>query len=127
MNAKILIGLRTLSEKGAPLKYLCETHALVEGKSRGFEVDGVQLLAVRRAGQLYAYLNRCPHRNVPLEWKADQFLDASASLIQCATHGALFLIESGECIAGPCEGKYLSAVSCGEDAQGIWVNLPEQD
>ena len=87
----------------------------------------MQLFAVRRAGQLYAYLNRCPHRNVPLEWEADQFLDASASLIQCATHGALFLVESGECIAGPCEGKHLRTVSCGEDAQGIWVNLPEQD
>ncbi|MDE1196059.1 MAG: Rieske (2Fe-2S) protein [Pseudomonas sp.] len=109
------------------MEYLCNGDDLAEGKSRGFDVDGLQLLAVRRAGQVHVYRNRCPHRGVPLEWHPDQFLDASASLIQCATHGALFLIESGECIAGPCEGKYLSAIDCGEDAQGIWINPPEQD
>ncbi|TDV47414.1 nitrite reductase/ring-hydroxylating ferredoxin subunit [Pseudomonas graminis] len=104
------------------LKYLCDSAALMEGKSLGFEVDEIRILAVRRAGQVYAYANRCPHRGVALEWQADEFLDASASLIQCATHGALFLIESGECVAGPCEGKSLRAIDCGEDAQGIWIN-----
>lgn len=109
------------------LKYLCEAHELIEGKSRGFDVGGVQLLAIRRGGHVYVYQNRCPHRNVPLEWHADEFLDSSASLIQCATHGALFLIESGECIAGPCEGKFLSAVDCGEDAGGVWVSSASRD
>lgn len=109
------------------LNYLCDKNVLAEGQSRGFEIAGLQLLAVRRAGQVYAYQNRCPHRAVTLHWQPDRFLDASASLIQCATHGALFLIESGECIAGPCEGKFLSAIECGEDTQGIWVKLPEQD
>jgi nitrite reductase/ring-hydroxylating ferredoxin subunit len=106
---------------------LCNANGLAEGSSRGFDVDGLRLLAVRRAGRVYVYQNRCPHRGVPLEWHPDQFLDPSASLIQCATHGALFLIESGECVAGPCEGKSLSALACGEDAQGIWVNPPRQD
>lgn len=87
----------------------------------------MKLLAVRRAGQVYVYRNRCPHRGVALEWHADEFLDPSASLIQCATHGALFLIESGECIAGPCEGKSLSVIDSAENPQGIWINLPAQD
>lgn len=104
------------------LKYLCDSAALREGKSLGFEVDEIRILAVRRAGQVYVYANRCPHRGVALEWQADEFLDASASLIQCATHGALFLIESGECVAGPCEGKSLRAIDCGEDGHGIWIN-----
>ncbi len=47
----------------------------------------------------------------------------SASLIQCATHGALFLIESGECVAGPCAGQFLAALDSREDEQGIWVEL----
>ncbi|WP_456293145.1 Rieske (2Fe-2S) protein [Pseudomonas sp. AK106] len=104
------------------MKYLCDSAALMEGKSLGFEVDELRILAVRRAGQVYVYANRCPHRGVALEWQADEFLDASASLIQCATHGALFLIESGECVAGPCEGKSLRAIACDEDAKGIWIN-----
>ena len=104
------------------LKYLCDSAALIEGKSLGFNVDELRILAVRRAGRVYVYTNRCPHRGVELEWQADEFLDASASLIQCATHGALFLIETGECVAGPCEGSSLRAMECGEDAQGIWIN-----
>ena len=103
------------------MKFLCAPQQLIEGQSRGFLLDGLKLFAVRRDGQVYAYQNRCPHRGVPLEWQPDQFLDHSNSLIQCATHGALFLIESGECVAGPCAGQSLKALPCREDAAGIWV------
>jgi nitrite reductase/ring-hydroxylating ferredoxin subunit len=104
---------------------LCAPDELAEGQSRGFEMSGEKLFAVRKDGQLYAYRNRCPHRGIPLEWLPDQFLDASASLIQCATHGALFLIESGECVAGPCAGQSLQELAIREDDQGIWVDLNE--
>ncbi|SEM91868.1 Ferredoxin subunit of nitrite reductase or a ring-hydroxylating dioxygenase [Pseudomonas sp. ok272] len=103
------------------MKFLCTSAELVESHSRGFEIDGRKLFAVRREGRVYLYENRCPHRGVSLEWQPDQFLDPSASLIQCATHGALFLIENGECVAGPCEGQSLNALACREDSQGIWV------
>ncbi|WP_263144649.1 Rieske (2Fe-2S) protein [Pseudomonas sp. RIT-PI-AD] len=100
---------------------LCAPDALAEGQSRGFQLGNIRLLAVRRHGQAYVYENRCPHRHVPLEWQADGFLDDSGSLIRCATHGALFLIESGECVAGPCAGDALHALACREDDQGLWV------
>ncbi len=100
---------------------LCAPNELTEGQSRGFELAELKLLVVRREGQVYAYQNRCPHRGIPLEWQPDQFLDHSNSLIQCATHGALFLIESGECVAGPCSGQSLEALNCREDADGIWI------
>ncbi|UFQ96862.1 Rieske (2Fe-2S) protein [Pseudomonas wenzhouensis] len=100
---------------------LCAPNELTEGQSRGFLIDQMSLFAVRRGGQVYAYLNRCPHRGVALEWQVDDFLDDSGSLIRCATHGALFLIESGECVAGPCEGQALRGLECREDAHGIWI------
>lgn len=106
------------------MKFLCTADHLVESQSRGFVVEGLKLLAVRRDGQVFVYQNRCPHRAVPLEWKPDQFLDPSGSLIQCATHGALFLIESGECVAGPCAGQSLNVIACHEDADGIWISPP---
>lgn len=105
------------------MKFLCQGTALADASSRGFDIDGQKLFAVRRGGQVYVYLNRCPHRGVSLEWKPDQFLDPSNSLIQCATHGALFLIEDGECVAGPCAGQSLTAIPSREDAQGIWISL----
>ncbi|BAN50611.1 Rieske (2Fe-2S) protein [Metapseudomonas resinovorans] len=100
---------------------LCRPVELAEGQSRGFVVDGLKLLLVRRRGQVHAYENRCPHRGIPLDWAPDQFLDQSGSLIQCAAHGALFLIESGECVTGPCAGDFLEALECSEDAEGIWL------
>jgi nitrite reductase/ring-hydroxylating ferredoxin subunit len=103
------------------MKRLCAPHELAEGQSRGFEIAGDKLFAVRKDGRVFAYRNRCPHRGIPLEWLPDQFLDHSASLIQCATHGALFLIDSGECVAGPCAGQALEAVACTENHDGIWV------
>nr|WP_288356654.1 Rieske (2Fe-2S) protein [uncultured Pseudomonas sp.] len=102
---------------------LCAPDELPEAQSRGFRVEDMQLFAVRKGGEVFVYRNRCPHRGVPLEWQADQFLDPSASLIQCARHGALFLIESGECVAGPCEGKTLRPIDSREDGEGIWVDL----
>ncbi|WP_439850571.1 Rieske (2Fe-2S) protein [Pseudomonas syringae] len=109
------------------MRVLCTSSQLPEAQSRGFEVGEHKLLAIRRQGQVFIYRNRCPHRGIGLEWQADQFLDSSASLIQCATHGALFLIENGECVAGPCEGQSLTAIGCREDDQGIWVELPQDD
>ena len=89
---------------------LCAPSELTEGQSRGFLLERLNLLAVRKDGRVHAYLNRCPHRGVPLEWQADRFLDDSGSLIQCATHGALFDIDSGRCISGPCFDEHLVAV-----------------
>ncbi len=86
---------------------LCRVEELPEGSARGFEAGGEPVFAVRRFGEVYAYRNSCPHIGVPLEWLPDQFLDSEGELIQCATHGALFLIETGLCVAGPCTGEAL--------------------
>lgn len=105
---------------------LCSSDELVEGQSRGFLIDSLQLFVVRKHGQVYAYRNRCPHRSIGLQWQPDAFLDDSASLIRCATHGALFLIDTGECVAGPCAGQALQALTCREEANGIWLIPADQ-
>ncbi|MET0377856.1 MAG: Rieske (2Fe-2S) protein [Spongiibacteraceae bacterium] len=91
---------------------LCPLDAIDPAGAKGFEVDGYSLLVVRRDRQLFAYHNRCPHLGVELNWLPDQFLDRDGELIQCATHGALFLIDGGRCIAGPCRGKSLQPIPC---------------
>jgi nitrite reductase/ring-hydroxylating ferredoxin subunit len=82
-----------------------------EGTSKGIEVENSYLFAVKKDGELFLYFNRCPHLGTPLEWEEDRFLDADGALIQCSTHGALFQIEDGHCLVGPCKGKYLQKVS----------------
>lgn len=100
---------------------LCAATDVPEGQSKGLNLQGQRLLAVRKDGTVHVYENRCPHRGIPLEWQPDQFLDSSGSLIQCATHGALFLIESGECVAGPCAGQALRVLPITEKDGIIWL------
>lgn len=81
-----------------------------EGQSKGIELKNAYLFAVKRDGQIFLYRNSCPHLGTPLEWEEDTFLDPDGALIQCATHGALFEIETGRCIAGPCLGQHLQKI-----------------
>ena len=81
-----------------------------EGQSKGLETAGAYLFAVKKDDQVYLYRNSCPHLGTPLEWEEDTFLDPDGALIQCATHGALFEIETGRCISGPCLGQHLQRI-----------------
>lgn len=90
---------------------LCHIDDIEEGKSKGFEVGDKTVFAVKKDAIIYVYQNRCPHLGVELEYQEDQFLDQDGALIQCSTHGALFLIEDGSCIAGPCIGEQLTPIS----------------
>lgn len=87
---------------------LCHIDDITEGQSKGFSVNGQDLFAVKKMGKVYIYDNHCPHVGVNLEWLPDQFLDNDGCLIQCSMHGALFTIENGHCIAGPCQGDALT-------------------
>ncbi len=108
--------------------FLCQYSELKEGQAKGFVINGnktdsTSVLAVKKGGEIYLYKNICPHRGINLDWLPDQFLDADKAFIRCATHGALFLIESGECIAGPCAGSALIPVSMAHTAKGLYALL----
>ena len=97
---------------------LCRLDDLPEGQSRGFALDPdahyADLLVVRARTGIYAYRNRCPHTGAPMEWEPDRFLDFSNTLIQCGIHGALFRVEDGYCIAGPCARQSLQRIAVTE-------------
>lgn len=69
------------------------------------------IFIVKHGDCFYAYLNRCPHARLPLNWLPDRFLDHEERYIQCANHGARFNIEDGGCVAGPCAGRSLTPVA----------------
>ncbi len=84
---------------------------LPDNSAKGLELNQRKLFAVHCQGNIYLYENRCPHKGIPLEWLPDTFLDVEKQFIQCSTHGALFTVDQGFCIAGPCSGASLTAVS----------------
>lgn len=99
--------------------------------SKGFDVelDGEWLsgFVVRKHGGVHAYRNRCPHTGASLEWQPDQFLDIGDSFIQCALHGALFSIEDGRCLRGPCVGQHLQPLAIRLHDDAVWLIEPGSD
>lgn len=62
---------------------------------------------VRFQGRVHAYLNRCAHVPVELDWLPGKFFDDSRLYVICATHGAMYEPETGYCVFGPCRGARL--------------------
>jgi nitrite reductase/ring-hydroxylating ferredoxin subunit len=79
---------------------------------------------VRVDGLPRAYLNRCAHVPVELDWIPGRFLDDSGLVIICTVHGATYDASDGACIGGPCDGRGLQALDCREADGTVWVRGP---
>jgi nitrite reductase/ring-hydroxylating ferredoxin subunit len=95
-------------------RVICPLHELADPGARGFTMGGgdwpLRGFVVRRGDAVRAYANHCPHAGYPLNVRPDGFLAPQAPLILCAMHGALFEIETGTCVSGPCAGLGLRAL-----------------
>jgi nitrite reductase/ring-hydroxylating ferredoxin subunit len=84
------------------------------GQTKKFVLDcdgrEVEAFLVNFGGALHAYVNRCRHVAMGLDWVENQFFTADGCYLQCATHGAFYVPDTGECIAGPPCGKSLVRV-----------------
>ncbi len=107
-----------MTDPGDHLVPLARLDDLEVGASRGFslalEEGRLEGFLVRTASAVFAYRNSCPHTGAPLDWTPDNFLDIEGRLIQCALHGALFEIETGLCIYGPCVNRRLTPLPIAE-------------
>jgi nitrite reductase/ring-hydroxylating ferredoxin subunit len=88
---------------------LCSSHDLIEGgQAVPFEVvhggQTCRAFAVRFEGQVHAYLNRCTHVAMEMDYQPDRFFDDTGQWLLCATHGATYRPDTGECAGGPCRG-----------------------
>ncbi len=62
---------------------------------------------VRTGDAVHGYVDRCAHMGLPLAQALDRYLTEDGMLIQCSWHGALYRIEDGICVGGPCAGARL--------------------
>lgn len=70
----------------------------------------------------YAYLNRCAHMELELDWKEGEFFESSGAYLMCATHGAVYDPRNGRCAGGPCRGKGLRPIAVLEhDGKVYWL------
>jgi len=92
-------------------RVICPLQELDDPGARGFTLgEGewpLRGFVVRRGNAVRAYVNHCPHAGFPLNWQPNVFLAPGGAHIRCIMHGALFEIETGTCVAGPCMGHGL--------------------
>jgi nitrite reductase/ring-hydroxylating ferredoxin subunit len=104
----------------AQSKTLCRLSEIEDGEARGFSLSAGQpdILVARQGNRVFGYVNSCPHVGTPLDFQPDRFMNADGSYLQCHTHGALFEIGTGRCVAGPCAGKSLQTIRVSVDTEG---------
>jgi len=90
---------------------LCALDEIPSPGAKGFRFRQDEAMfagfVVRQGEALFGYVDSCPHAGWPLAGFAGRFLTRENDLILCGGHGALFQIEDGVCVAGPCPGQTL--------------------
>lgn len=86
---------------------LCNSNDLVDsGDGVPFDVvyagQTCRAFAIRYEGRAHAYLNRCTHVAMEMDYQPNRFYDDSGRWLLCATHGAVYAPDTGQCRGGPC-------------------------
>lgn len=93
------------------------THNVVLGEGE----DELDIIIVQTKRMRRAYINCCPHQFIPLETFPNRFLTEDKKHFVCSGHGALFALSTGECVRGPCLGKFLDSLAIEEKDGGIYL------
>ena len=91
------------------LQPLCNSRDLLDGGlAVPFDIlyagQTCRAFAVRFEGRPHAYLNRCTHVAMELDYQPNRVFDDTGQWLLCATHGAAYAPDTGECAGGPCRG-----------------------
>ena len=101
-------------------KLVARVGELAHGQSKKFTLRrgrrDCEAMVLNYRGNLYAYMNRCPHVGLTLDWVDNQFFSVDERYLMCANHGAVFEPATGECVWGPCIGASLESLAL--DIQG---------
>lgn len=126
-----MAGKKRLSEASEPrttagARLICAGAELAEGGDGvRFELEWegelAPAFAIRHGGRVHAYLNRCAHIAMELDWKQGKFFDADGEYLICSTHGALYAPESGACRGGPCRGAKLVSLDVFEAEGQVYM------
>jgi nitrite reductase/ring-hydroxylating ferredoxin subunit len=99
------------------------------GRSKKFllPVGGleVECFVVHWSGGYHAWVNKCRHIAMSLDWVENRFFDEEGCHLLCATHGALYEPDSGRCVEGPPVGKRLIEVPLEVRGGEIYARVPE--
>jgi len=109
---------------------LCASEALADGGTAvAFDVvylgQVCRAFAIRYEGQPHAYLNRCTHVPMEMDYQEGRFFDDTGEWLLCATHGAAYRPDSGQCVGGPCRGGLVKIALTEEGGRVRWHTAPQ--
>lgn len=103
--------------------------ALPPGRSAKFTLRcggrPLEGFVVNHEGRFYAYVNRCAHAGTTLDPWPNEFFTGDGRHLICATHGAVYLPDTGLCIAGPCPGASLTPLPVALEGPELVVSCPD--
>ncbi len=127
-----LTGSRTKAPR-SPRYVVGRTNELRPGESMKFllPIRGLdeECVAINFHGHFHAYVNRCRHVPMAMDWMENQFFAAQGRYLMCQTHNAWYEPATGECVAGPRSacGKFLYRVPLEIENGVIYARAPEQE
>ncbi|MDO8903394.1 Rieske 2Fe-2S domain-containing protein [Hydrogenophaga sp.] len=109
----------------AALHPLCNSRDLTDGgQAVPFDVNHAgqtcRAFAIRFRGLPHAYLNRCAHVAMEMDWQPNRFFDDTGRWLLCATHGAVYEPDTGACKGGPCRGGLIKIELTERDGVVHW-------
>ena len=83
--------------------------------------DYLPAFLIQYGDRYYAYLNRCAHVSMELDWNPVEVFNEEQTHIVCATHYAVYDPSNGKCLGGPCpKGAKLIALPIYQIEQQIY-------
>ena len=104
---------------------LCASTELIEGGLAVpfdvvYDAEPCRAFAIRFQGRVHAYLNRCAHVPMEMDYQENRFFDDSGRWLMCATHGATYAPDTGTCVGGPCRGGLVKIALTESDGMVHW-------
>ncbi|WP_178861240.1 PfkB family carbohydrate kinase [Thiomicrorhabdus cannonii] len=113
-------GLDKLLEAKQTRKPIAHLNKVTNAKTLVVEAPsiGKSVVLIKYEDQVKAYINNCPHQDVPLNEAYKIDVNPFEKTMKCSVHDAFFRIEDGVCVEGPCWDEALEAVDIQINEQG---------
>ncbi len=117
-------------DRSAPgASWSCPVSSLAPGQTAKFSLRcgdrGVEGFVVNHEGRFFAYVNRCAHAGTTLDCWPNEFFTEDGRHLICATHGAVYLPDTGLCVAGPCPGASLTPLPVAQRGDSLVIACPD--
>ena len=122
--------MESKTKKANERKLVARLGELAPGTTKKFILKpggrAVEAFIVNFEGAHYAYVNRCRHIALTLDWVDNRFFTEDGRYLICANHGATYEPKTGECVWGPCLGAFLQRIALEIGREKIYAVCPEE-